>query len=438
MFRDRGFSLAGMVFIEERGFFCYDGIRTEAGRLPERKAKMEVRTLVELYDARPLENVLGVEFFHPEQVIYICPKGAPYRAQKQLRDYFTHRGVRVRLQFRFVDIFDAREVLAVFRDILAQYPDAAMDITGGTDAVLFAAGLACSGTEIPVFTYSRSRNRFFSIQHALSIDGIRCKTVLSVEDCFLMAGGSMRKGRVDNEVLSRYRDDFAPFFSVFLQHRTQWDKVVSYIQRVSPAREDGTFSLKAEGGYTVKGEHGTRLTAPEEALRDLEQIQLISGLEIIPEEKVSFRFRDAQVRAWLRDVGSVLELYVYKACLESGLFDDVRVSAVVDWNDGKPGTTVSNELDVMCTRGITPVFISCKTCMIRTEALNELAVLRDRFGGEMARAAIVTAEPAGSAARNRAAELNIRIIDLNDLEEGTLVSRIQRLMNADNSAADME
>ena len=156
---------------------------------------------------------------------------------------------------------------------------------------------------------------------------------------------------------------------------------------------------------------------------------MISDLLIIPEEYVSFTFRDYQIRTWLRDVGSVLELYVYKACLDSGLFNDVRTSTVVDWNIDEKSNAVSNELDVMCTRGITPVFISCKTCMIRTEALNELAILRDRFGGEIARAAIVTAEPAGASARNRAAELNIRVIDLNDLQEGNLIQSIHRLMN---------
>ena len=155
---------------------------------------------------------------------------------------------------------------------------------------------------------------------------------------------------------------------------------------------------------------------------------MISELQIVPEESVAFRFRDAQIRAWLRDVGSVLELYVYKACLDSGVFNDVRTSAVVDWSGGEKGKPVSNELDVMCTRGIMPVFISCKTCAIKTEALNELAILRDRFGGQMARAAIVTAEPAVIAARNRAAELNIRVIDLNDLKNGSHIEMIRRMI----------
>ena len=136
-----------------------------------------------------------------------------------------------------------------------------MDITGGTDAVLFAAGLACSEAAIPVVTYSRTMNKFYSIQNAPSMHGYVCDITFSVEDCFLMAGGSMRKGRVDNSILSRYMDDIDPFFEVFLKYRRRWDKIVTYIQRVSAAREDGTYSLSVQGDYTVKGEQGARLTA---------------------------------------------------------------------------------------------------------------------------------------------------------------------------------
>ncbi len=390
---------------------------------------MEVRTLVELYDDRPLENVLGVEILRPEQVIYVCPEGTPKDAKKQLKAYFRHRGLRTEIHFLHVNTFDTRAILRLFRRILSRYPETVMDITGGTDAVLFAAGLACAGTSVPVVTYSRTRNSFYSIQNASSIHGIPCDIPFSVEDCFLMAGGSLRRGRVDNGILNRYTELYDPFFAVFLKHRSGWDRTVSYMQRIAPAREDGSFSLSVEGNYTVKGERGSRLTAPEEALRDLSGIGMISDLRIVPDKSVSFRFRDAQIRAWLRDVGSVLELYVYKACLDSGLFHDVRTSAVVDWNGSEGSHAVSNELDVMCTRGITPVFISCKTCYVHTEALNELAILRDRFGGQIARAAIVTAEPAGASARNRAAELDIRVIDLNDLEDGGIGRCIQRMMD---------
>ena len=33
--------------------------------------RMPIETLIELYDDRPLENVLGVEMFRPQRVVYI-------------------------------------------------------------------------------------------------------------------------------------------------------------------------------------------------------------------------------------------------------------------------------------------------------------------------------------------------------------------------------
>ena len=385
-------------------------------------------TLIELIDERPLENVLGVEMFRPKRVLYICPEGSSNRHTRlHLAAYFRHRKVDAELQFLPVSMFDADAVLRVLREAVARYPDCAMDITGGTDDVLFAAGLLSAETDIPVFTYSRKKNCYFNIKNAPFAAGLPCTLTYSVEDFFRMAGGAVREGRVDNGILSRYLDIMDPFFRVYLENRREWDRIITYIQRVSPGNPDGPVRLDAGGPYTVKGERGSRIAAPEDALRALASIGLILDLNI-SEEQVSFRFRDAQIRAWLRDVGSVLELYVYKACLDTGVFDDVRTSVIIDWEGEKQENAVSNELDVMCSRGVVPFFISCKTCDVKTEALNELAILRDRFGGQMARAAIVTAGRGRAPMRNRAAELNIQVIDRDDLRADRLQKRLKACM----------
>lgn len=389
-----------------------------------------MQTLIELYDERPLENVLGVEMFHPAKVIYVCPPSVAEdrRIKRHLASFFRHRGLEVELSFARARIFDTEDVLSLLRRIVEQEPDCALDITGGTDAVLFAAGLLSAERPIPVFTYSRRQNKFFDIRSASFASGLPCDLRYSVEDCFRMAGGSMRSGRVDNRVLDRYLADFQPFFRLYLKYRRDWTQIVTFIQRVSQTAPDAPVPLSVSGPYVVKGERGSRISAPESALQDLEELGFLRDLTLVPDEKVSFTFRDAQIRTWLRDVGSVLELYVYKACLDTGLFDDVRTSAVVDWEGDRRDNAVSNELDVMCTRGVTPVFISCKTCDVKTEALNELAVLRDRFGGQIARAAIVTAERGRTVMRNRAAELNIQVIDLNDLQAERIQKRLETLM----------
>jgi len=389
-----------------------------------------MQTLIELYDDRPLENVLGVEMFRPPRVVYVCPDNVAFdkRVQQRLRNYFRHRELETELVFAQAKVFDTEAMLGLFRGIVEKYPDCALDITGGTDAVLFAAGLLSAESAVPVFTYSRKRNCLYDIRNAPFAAGLPCGVKYTVEDCFLMAGGSMRPGRVDNAILENYHGDIEPFFRLYLACRRGWTHTVTYMQRVSQGAADGTYSLDVHGAYLVKGERGSRISAPVEALQAMERIGFLQDLSIVPEESVSFRFRDGQIRTWLRDVGSVLELYVYKTCLDSGLFQDVRTSAVVDWEGDERTNAVSNELDVMCTRGVTPVFISCKTCDVKTEALNELAVLRDRFGGKMARAAIVTAERGGAAMRNRASELGIMVIDLNDLKAGKLPQRIKNLV----------
>ena len=390
-----------------------------------------MHTLIELYDERPLENVLGVEMFRPARVVYVCPKrvARDKSLQRRLRDYFDHRGQTVELEFVKADVFHADAILKTLRRIAAASPDCAVDITGGTDAVLYAAGLLGAESGVPAFTYSRRKNCFFNIRNADFADELPCEVVYSVEDCFRMAGGVLRPGRVDNDLLPAYLPDVAPFFRLYLKHRKNWVRVVGYIQRLSPTEQDETQALNAAGPYSVKGERGSMIDAPEEALRDLERIAFLAELTIDREAGVRFTFRDALVRQWLRDVGSVLELYAWKTCLETGLFDDVRLSAVVDWEGSGKRDAVSNELDVMCTRGVTPVFLSCKTNELKTEALNELAVLRDRFGGGVARAAVITAERAGVPVRNRAAELQIRVIDLDDLAGGRLAKTIRKLMN---------
>ncbi len=267
-----------------------------------------MKTLIELYDERPLENVLSTEVFRPERTVFICPPevAADQQLQNKLREYFRHRGIRHECIFFGVSLLDAQAVERKLREVVDRYPDCALDIAGGTDATLFASGLLCGQREIPVFTYSRKRNTFFNIRGADFANDLPCQVKLSVEDCFLMAGGSMRMGRVDNAVLSRYLSIIEPMFGLYLRHRREWPRIVTYIQRVSQ-QEDG---LCAQGSYTVKGEHGGRVSAPEAALNDMAKIDLIHDLRIDPEQGVSFTFADAQIRAWLRDVGSALELYV--------------------------------------------------------------------------------------------------------------------------------
>ena len=378
-----------------------------------------MKTLIELYDERPIENVLGTEVFRPEETVFLCPPEivSEHALKETYRRYFEYRGIPVRVTIVPVSLLDAGKVEKRLRQILEECPDCAIDISGGTDAALFAAGAV--GGDTPVYTYSRKRNTFYEIRNAAFARSLPCKVRLDARSCFLMAGGTLLKGRENNEDLKTRLADIPKLFGIYKKRRRAWRQQIGYIQRISSS-EPG--KLSAYGRRAEKVERG-RVEADEEFLRELADAGLILDLAFDGEE-VRFRFPDETVRFWLRDIGSVLELEVYRACHVAGCFDDIVLSAVVNWEGGSSQRAgVTNEIDVMAVRGIQPLFISCKTCEIKTSALNELAILRDRFGGKGSRAMIVTSATASkdrSLMRMRAGELGIEVAEWKDLSEGRL------------------
>lgn len=374
-----------------------------------------MKTLIEIFDPRPIENVLAAEVFRPETVIYLCPSQIAQNKgfQNCINRFMNHRGLNCRCEFFETSLLYTSKVEKRLRSIFNEYEDCALEITGGSDAVLFAAGMVCAENSVPVFTYSNRRGRFFSIHNAEFVEPIQCNIDYKVEDFFLMAGGAMQPGRVDNSILSEYLPVFDAFFSVFLKHRRSWSRIIDYIQKASQPFP----GLEVTADYTLKCGRGKSISAPEDALRDLERAGMIIDLNIFPKKKISFSFSDSQFRKWLRDVGSVLELYIYKQCIDTGIFNDVVTSAVVDWGRGQ-FNAVTNEIDVIAVNGVKPCFISCKVCEIDTDALNELYILAERFGGDSVRPFIVTAQKCRDITRHRASQLGIGIIDIDDLING--------------------
>ena len=393
-----------------------------------------MNTLIELYDERAIENVLAADMFRPQRIIYLCPAEVAQSREKkkQIEDFFRHRGWNPELIFMEASLYKVDRILRQLLSISEKYPDCAMDVTGGSDAELFAAGLFAAKANVRVFTYSRKKNRFYNISDAEFADNLPCDISYSVKEFFLMAGGTLLPGRMDNEVLKENLNDIDPFFDCFLRHRREWSNIITYIQRVSPSEYGQIPPMSIQGNYVVKGEQGGRISANEDALRDFRRMGFIRDLTVVPGEKVSFRFRDVNTRTWLRDVGSVLELYVYKACLDAGIFDDITCSAVVRWDEVLGHASVINEIDVMAAKGVVPLFISCKVGDVKTEALNELAILRDRFGGKGAKAAIVSTGQCNAAARHRAAQLGIAVIDRDELERGKLAYRLKVIMKVED------
>ena len=123
-----------------------------------------MKTLIELYDPSPIRNVLSTVMFRPEEMILLCPPESVdlQELKRSLHTFFEHLKCQVKLTILPVSLLDAGKIERALREVLDSHPDCAIDISGGTDAALFATG-AVSG-ETSVFTYSAPKKHLLRNQ----------------------------------------------------------------------------------------------------------------------------------------------------------------------------------------------------------------------------------------------------------------------------------
>ena len=104
-----------------------------------------MNTLIELYDERAIENILAPDMFRPRRIVYLCPGeiAQDRTRQETLAAFFRRRGWEPELIFVETSRFKADRILRQLFTIGEKYPDCAIDVTGGSDAALFAAGMFC-------------------------------------------------------------------------------------------------------------------------------------------------------------------------------------------------------------------------------------------------------------------------------------------------------
>lgn len=167
---------------------------------------------------------------------------------------------------------------------------------------------------------------------------------LTVRETLLLSGNQLQEN-ADAHILLEMQEEYKDYFDILRDCRP--DILADLAVDLRPFGNKDSVSY-----YDKTGEHKQVLTRMEgEMITDL----------TIEDNNISFRFASNEARACLLKEGNVLEALVYHKLLSSGLFDDVRISVKVGWfADRVRGADTTNEIDVVCTRGLRTYFISCK------------------------------------------------------------------------------
>lgn len=384
-------------------------------------------TIIEIYDNEQIYNILSIVKFKPKNAVYIVPREIfGENVKNNIIGCLKKLGIGTRCIFRSVNMDSIEDITEAIESILSTYGDAAIELCGGHETALVAIGMMAKEKEIPLFRYDRKTKCYRNIYHCPAVEGACGDPKFSIGAFLALAGAAMKShGHISIDSLDKEAsDDILAVWKIYTGQYRGWHRTVSYLQQISKDLESHELYVSAR--QVMFGEEAVT-TADRKVMAALRDAGIIKNYRNTP-KSISFSYKNRLMKSCLTDIGICLEIYVFAALLKSGLFDDVMISVVIDW-DGKlfePTNTI-NEIDVMATIGSVPLFISCKSGTPNVTALNEIKTMALQFGGNHAKAVLVTMSDVKEKDRyfaQRADDMGIVLIGRDDLLSGSLVDKL--------------
>lgn len=396
-----------------------------------------MKILIELYDREPIYNYLAASVFDFDRV-YFVGDGAVIneKCKNKTEKYSRLMGLACEFVYRYAKSGDFDEIRTEISRIIDKERNngnaCTIDVTGGRDLALVACGTLLSEAEIIYYDSKIGSFRFLSSGEVHKVDlGIPCTALITA------AGGTVYENTRSMSFTADEWGIIRHIIRLFFKHREDWTSLVKYLQRVS--KKEGQKigdSLFVDAPLSLT-DGGRRFSYNEAIMRELGEAGAIKSLQI-SKNRVKFKYISSDFATMLVNEGIWLEMSVYLTAKDMPEFFDAQTGVKFIWDVPEKGESVGqiltssiprNEVDAVLSKGIAPVFVSCKTRTPTNEDLNELYAINENFGGELSYAIMATTKYVGkeSPIYERAKAMGIGIIDERNFEKGTVADRLLKL-----------
>ena len=359
-------------------------------------------TLVECFDRAVTQNIASCLHLRPDKLIFLGEAEEVKTELEHYRKCLSERGMNTVVQQRPVKMSRIESIAAVLREIVKQEDICVIDVTGGDERLLIAVGLVLADLE-PAQRKRVDIQRFDPVTGtAQDCDGdgdvIEGQPVkVSVEEVVRLHGGIVHPASTqpDRTWLPR---DLEPLWKIVTRNAREWNQYISALE-VFESRADSrnqVFLYLPDIQSGIPGFEEKRKLVME-LLEMFEKDGIIrnqSRGDILEYNYTTWLYRYCTLKA-----GNVLEvktLLEARAKLDGGkdFFQDCLMGVHIDW-DGvtfDPAQRIPetrNEIDVIATRGMIPLFISCKNGDVDEDELYKLHTVATRFGGPDAKKMLI-------------------------------------------------
>ena len=381
--------------------------------------------LIKCFSESHTENMAACLQLRPETMLLIGNERAMAEPIRNYRSILKKRGQRTDIQVCDSWQKDLVDLSVIVKRFITRQEEYVIDLTGGEEVIVMALGAVVAGMEpehrakIRMIRYDFTRNVLLDCIHDYAPMAGKPLT-LPVEDLIALHGGTVHPSshQPGKEVTVRQLD---PLWELASEDPKWWNQVLMYLGELESWADDKTqvfLSLRFMRGEIKDFER------KEEMVREL--LEEFHNRGIIKNHSsrdcLEYTYTSSLYRYCTLKAGNVLEMKTLleaRALLDKGVpfFQDCKMSVHIDW-DGivhdpeKRIPETRNEIDVLLTRGMTPLFISCKNGNVGEDELYKLNTVVANFGGPHARKMLVATEYLASPAlRQRAWDMDILLVD---------------------------
>ena len=360
-------------------------------------------TLVEFYDKSPLENIVSSLALKPGKVIFL---GSNRKLmERQVPSYLSllnEKGIYPEVECRAVPKNNLAEIQKALTDVVEENPVCVVDLTGGDELSLVAVGSVAGALKEKNISFhrvnisTRKVVEFFETDFDGDID----EPILSVAENIALYGGRIVYDcdKPDSTGLWDWNDGFIrdvnKMWEICKINSSAWNAQFKQLESIITGN---THVFCHIGHQDMYGE-SIRLWN-KYVFHSLADAKLIKNFKY-DRETFEFDIKNEQISRVLAKAGTILELKTYltaKSLLskKEPYFNDVMTGVYIDWDGvihqtGDADKDTENEIDVICMKGLLPLFISCKNGAVDESELYKLDAVAEQFGGEYAKKALIT------------------------------------------------
>lgn len=380
-------------------------------------------TLIEFYDKDIIKNILGTLTLKPNKVIFLYDEAiSDMNYFYSLIKCFKKHIPNIIFEKFPVNIMSIDDIYDKTICVINENERCILELTGGSELMIIAGYKAGSEKGIEMIYTDITKGEMIDLN---KINNIRKTAKLELSD-FVDAKGACFIGNSHNEPEpSRYKD-ILKMSHILFTNLSSWRSTCIYLQTILAENNADVLEVKSRSVITLK--NGQKVSADKELMHAFVKTKFIKDLNYT-NENVRFKFTSKEAKGYMINYGIWLEMFVFISAKEAGVFDDIKLGTMIDWNAYDGVSVTGNEIDIILTDNSMPVFISCKLREADTAALNELVMAKRRLGGWFSKCIIVTFgndKVHRTGTYKRALELGVEMLDKNDILSSNFGERLTK------------